>query len=317
MKFGDPVVIASDVSIMPKSVEKIATKFGCVSYSPDISLSLVEKQNLTKEFNELVKNGHETDALSASIKAWKNYRNIFRKIDESLARFNKKDLFSKVVRRVIKEESPNIEDSIRNFIEDEKSQETQAKIGGNKKTVDEGLKRKLTESLSEIDSLKYQKELLNKALNDARKEISNLKIKSYPPKSETESRLGGSIEYLKKLRKAEIKGYYPIIEIGEVKPEIIEKIDREIDLEDRIVLVGGNQNLSVLNGYSIKCALVLGETENNIIGKIEFPIIKADDEIEKFDDISVIKKGYIERKMAEAKKKGLVGWLENYRKRRE
>ena len=72
-KFGRPLVVATDRNPLPRSIEKLASILGSKVYFPEISLSVVEKQELTKEFKEMIKNDHESDALAASIKAWKSH----------------------------------------------------------------------------------------------------------------------------------------------------------------------------------------------------------------------------------------------------
>ena len=49
-----------------------------------------------------------------------------------------------------------------------------------------------------------------------------------------------------------------------------------------------------------------------------FPVVQTDKNvIEIFDDIKAIKTDYIEKKLVDAKKSGLIGWLRDYRKRKD
>jgi len=72
---GRPVVIASDVSPMPFSVEKIRRSFHAVPYTPNHDLSVEAKYTLTKE--DSYANDHERDALSAARAAYQFWSNRF------------------------------------------------------------------------------------------------------------------------------------------------------------------------------------------------------------------------------------------------
>ena len=112
LKFGNPIIISSDVDVVPKTVENIARKFGCVLYSPDRQVSFAQKKKITRDYSEITKNHHEIDALSACMKAWKHYRPMFSKIGYILKKFNKQEIFLEIISKLIKDKSPNIESAI-------------------------------------------------------------------------------------------------------------------------------------------------------------------------------------------------------------
>lgn len=122
LKFGNPIIISSDVNIPPKSVEKIASKFGCVLYSPDNQLTFAKKKDLVRDYLDLINNHHEIDALSASIKAWKCYRHLFERVDATLKKFDKEELFIDIISKLIREESANIEEAVRESVRNEKKE---------------------------------------------------------------------------------------------------------------------------------------------------------------------------------------------------
>lgn len=316
LKFGNPLIIASDVNAIPKSVEKIASKFACISYSPAISMSLKEKHELTKEFTDLLKNDHEVDALSASIKAWKHYRHLFFKVNEVLNKFNKPEIFGEVIKKVVRNESSNIEDFVRKYLQENENKQTK---NFEKKNGEDELKlqQKLAEKQKEIDNLRYQTELLSKALNEMRKKFASLRRIKFPKKAEARIRQNETVEYLKKLRKVENRGYYPLIEIDEINIDILDKINDEIDLENRIIFSYDKENLTLLNSFNIKCVLLPFTIEKDLVEKLEFPIITLNNElIEEMENIRVVKKDYIEKEIAHARRTGLIKWLENYKKRK-
>lgn len=319
LKFGNPVVISCDVSTTPRSIEKIATKLGCTVYSPDTSLSIKEKKELTKDYYRSTKNDHEVDALSAAIKAWKQHRTLFSKVNDTLSKFDKQEIFSDIMLKILKEESPNIEDAVREFIE-KKSDVATGKISKEDTTqrdVIGRMQKKVDEKQHEIDSLHNQNILLSKALNETRKELSRLKERGFEVDiTKDYQELESSIHNLKKLRRIENKGYYPVVEIERVDGDLLERMNNSIDLEGRVILVAKTENLNLLNNLNIKCLITFDEidqTEN-----LEFPIVQIEkDALEISDDIKTIKTDYIEKRLADAKKLGLVGWLKGYRKRRD
>lgn len=318
LDFGVPVIVASDVSSPPKSVEKIATKVGAVLYSPPVSPSLNEKRDLTKNYSSL-KNDHEVDALSAAIRAWKQHRVLFSKVGSILESYGKQESFTKIILRIMKEESPNIEDAIRGFIEKEEivPRETMPKKEIRQDFVVK-LETKLKEKQKEIDALRNQNILLSKALNEIRKKVGELgRPKEKITEPEGCQHLKDSIEHIKKLRRIENKGYYPVIELGKVTGDLVEQLNEKSDLEERVILVKNTENLNLLNNENIKCLLAFDELKNIEKQKLEFPVVKIGEEmLESFDDIKAVKIDYIEGRLADAKRYGLIGWLKGYRERR-
>lgn len=79
-EYGKPAVIASDVTPMPGSVEKIRRSFNAVPASPGIEVSAEEKIALGKTFG--YSNDHERDALTAALLTYRSYKNIFSRIEK-------------------------------------------------------------------------------------------------------------------------------------------------------------------------------------------------------------------------------------------
>jgi len=72
IKYGKPLIIASDVNPAPKAIEKIAKNLGSKLFFPEKSLTNLEKEKIIKNFKEKIKSSHEKDALAASLKSLKN-----------------------------------------------------------------------------------------------------------------------------------------------------------------------------------------------------------------------------------------------------
>ncbi|KKH46636.1 DUF460 domain-containing protein [Methanosarcina sp. 1.H.A.2.2] len=79
-EYGKPAVIASDVTPMPGSVEKIRRSFNAVPASPGIEVSAEEKIALGKTFG--YSNDHERDALTAALLTYRSYKNVFMRIEK-------------------------------------------------------------------------------------------------------------------------------------------------------------------------------------------------------------------------------------------
>lgn len=72
---GKPLVIASDVSVMPYTVEKIRRAFQAVAYTPRQDISVETKYELSGKYHYT--NDHERDALSAALEAYKFWNHKF------------------------------------------------------------------------------------------------------------------------------------------------------------------------------------------------------------------------------------------------
>jgi predicted RNase H-like nuclease (RuvC/YqgF family) len=72
--------VASDVSQMPFSVERIRRAFSAVAYTPRADRTGEEKMALTEGIPHA--NLHERDALSAALDAYRSYRNKFQSIQK-------------------------------------------------------------------------------------------------------------------------------------------------------------------------------------------------------------------------------------------
>lgn len=80
LKFGVPIIIACDVSRIPKRIKKIASKFNPLVIAPKQDLTNAQKERLARGVN--VKNKHERDAVASAIFSFKRFRRTFMKIDE-------------------------------------------------------------------------------------------------------------------------------------------------------------------------------------------------------------------------------------------
>jgi hypothetical protein len=87
---GTPILVATDKNPPPDAVKKIASMLGVQLYTPSVSLSIKEKEEL---INWAMKRGvtidirtpHERDALAAALKAYKAFEKKFVEIERKVA----------------------------------------------------------------------------------------------------------------------------------------------------------------------------------------------------------------------------------------
>lgn len=119
LKFGDPLIIASDVNPLPKGIEKLASSLGTHVFYPEVSMTYKEKAKIIDDYREMIKNTHQKDALAAALRAFKNYHSMFLKVEEVVGKMKRKDIFEDVVKRVLKKRTESIVDAAKEIIKRE------------------------------------------------------------------------------------------------------------------------------------------------------------------------------------------------------
>lgn len=299
-------------------MEKLASSFGCKIFYPEISFSVLEKQELVKSFMDRVKNEHEMDALAASLKAWKRYRKFFTRVSSLLYKKNASEFFEEVIKKLLKVEGENIEKIVEEIVKKkkEKPKEEIVKKPENKlEKILQEKERKIEEAREELDRLTYilskkRAELL--AFKKIKLSLSEIEV----CRKELED-LKRANELLKKFEKIRMKKLEPLIELESINSLELENLDKLLGLENRVIYCNSLNNLNVLNNFGIK-ALVTGSDEKFDASNLEFPVIKLEKEfIQNVDGIKCVREDELESILAEARKHGLIKWLENYRKRKE
>ena len=79
-EYGRPAVIATDVSPTPAAVEKIRRSFNAVLGTPGGEMRAEEKIALARPLG--YSNDHERDSLAAALTTYKNYKNVFSRIEK-------------------------------------------------------------------------------------------------------------------------------------------------------------------------------------------------------------------------------------------
>ena len=175
-EYGKPAVVASDVTPMPGSVEKIRRSFNAVPASPGIEISSEEKIALGKTFG--YSNDHERDALTAALLTYRSYKNIFTRIEKKAPIDADLELLKFHVIR-----GDSIEAAIEKIKATEVSEKTKTKESSEKpeeKAIDEPLKktRELIQRQGEqIQNLQEYLEDLKGELHARDRKISKLESK--------------------------------------------------------------------------------------------------------------------------------------------
>jgi len=334
---GKPLLIAGDRRPLPKSVEKMARTLGCRPFYPRKSLSISEKKWIVREFKDDIEDDHEKDALASALYAFKHYSSMFKRTHELLESQGLSKFYDKVVETVVTGEVENIAEAINTILktrEKIKIPKFDKKVLAEKKVLDKTVS-KLQERIKRLErdiiilkesnkKLKKRLEIREKDIRHYRKKLNekidlgslaSIKKKTDQLKIELEES-SDLVEKLKLFRKIELKGYYPIIELEEMRNSIIKDLDQNLDLEDRVILAEST-NAQILNDYNIKALITLEEPSEEVLGKVNFPVIvKKDISVEKMKNISVVKKQELEECLKKARKTGFVQLLKGYKKRR-
>ena len=88
IKYGNTVLVATDVYPIPKTVKKLATILNSKIWSPYKCMSIESKIDIVDSYLqydnnkslEISKNAHERDALAAAVKTYRDHYNKFQQI---------------------------------------------------------------------------------------------------------------------------------------------------------------------------------------------------------------------------------------------
>ncbi|MBU5690281.1 MAG: DUF460 domain-containing protein [Candidatus Aenigmatarchaeota archaeon] len=308
---GKALVIATDRNPSPKSVEKLSKSIGAKLFVPEESLSVREKEELVKRFDIKIKNDHERDALSAAVKAYKSYANLLRKVYLSISSLGLNERYNEIVENLIMGKADNIDEAINLALSNKKE------ISKIKPTLKVDVKPK------EIDKSRLEKdiEILKRFNQNLIKENAQLVEMLNKSKKSDDNSIRIQLEKLRKFvndlikyRRMEIKGYVPVIEIEKPDLNLLDKLNENMDLYERVILVKTPSNLQTLNEYGIKAALVFSNVDRS---KLDFPVIVVkESDIKEKDGIKYIDKDCFEQKIKDARKEGLKEWVKEYKKRR-
>ena len=117
LKFGRPVIIASDVRPLPKNIARLATAVGSRTYFPPESMRIREKQKILEDFEkrypDILEGVHQKDAAAAAMKAFRVYHGLFVRLGETLEKEGRRDKLDDIIENLLVRRGKNIAESIR------------------------------------------------------------------------------------------------------------------------------------------------------------------------------------------------------------
>ncbi|MCD6522470.1 MAG: DUF460 domain-containing protein [Candidatus Diapherotrites archaeon] len=169
---GSPVLISCDVAHVPSLVQKVASAFNLLIYTPPKDLTVNEKTMLTKAFN--IKNAHERDALAAALKAYEAYKTKIARA-KRIARKKEEEILASAFRDI------QIAESVKRVLQKKKVVEpTQPKQKAKEKRDEELLQKERA-----IEELRHYLKRIkdeNRALKRENKRLERiLKHRIYEP----------------------------------------------------------------------------------------------------------------------------------------
>jgi predicted RNase H-like nuclease (RuvC/YqgF family) len=141
---GRPLVVATDVTPMPETVEKIRRSFDAAGWEPDRDLPVDVKKHRTREVG--YDNDHERDAIAAAFGAYDAHRDQFERV---AAKVPPREDLTTVLSRVVTDEE-SVETVVADLADDEDDDEDDH----------EHTERELTDEERRIRSLEAQVERL-------------------------------------------------------------------------------------------------------------------------------------------------------------
>jgi len=169
-EFGRPLVLATDKLKVPTYVQNLSSRLGLKVITPGYDLLLTEKNEVNKLYDNICKNSHERDALTAAFFAYKALKSTIDKV----IRNSPKEHFDKVLFSVINKEQnlASVLDSLTKKTAVKKFENKPIRI----RTKDEiqRLSHRITELKSQIRLLKFETFELKSKLRKRNSEIKSL-----------------------------------------------------------------------------------------------------------------------------------------------
>lgn len=121
MDAGIPLVIASDMNPLPRSIGKIASSFSSKVICPEGVLTRKDKRRIARDFLEKTnskppwKNQHEKDAVVAGYHAWKRVKGTVAKIEKKIPQDSVARGY--VLERILRE-GGNVKETMNQFLKE-------------------------------------------------------------------------------------------------------------------------------------------------------------------------------------------------------
>jgi len=116
LRFGDPILLASDVNPPPKLVKSLSIALGSKLWYPSKSFHVKEKVKLLRGLIDLPQDVHQRDALTAALAAYRSHGELLARVRQVLRKRGLNELFEGVVYKLLKGESASVDEAVRDLL---------------------------------------------------------------------------------------------------------------------------------------------------------------------------------------------------------
>ncbi|MCS7107985.1 MAG: DUF460 domain-containing protein [Sulfolobales archaeon] len=181
LKYGTPVLVATDKNPPPEMVEKIAANLNALLYYPSKSLSSIEKETLIYDYVSIhglnLKTTHERDSLASCIKAYKEFEDKFRqlviKLNEIGLPISKLQKFKAEIIRG-KSIAEVIEEVISSYISKESTYGRDNLVRVIRMLANEEISKKDKELLNQLEKISKERDMLRGRIKELERRLSEL-----------------------------------------------------------------------------------------------------------------------------------------------
>ncbi len=164
LKFGKPLIIATDKKKIPPAISKIAASFNCKISNPDHDLAVGEKDRIV---NIDIGDSHEKDALAAALFAGKEFSMQFAKIDNTLISMGLGNISDEVKEMIVNKRAKNINEALELLKPKQKEEIKIIETNIDWKEKAETNRKRLLEKERSYDILKMYSEKLEEKLRSS------------------------------------------------------------------------------------------------------------------------------------------------------
>ncbi len=336
---SSPTIVATDKALAPSLVMKVSSNFNSVVFSPKEDLKYREKLDLARGFK--TKNSHQRDALAAAVLAYREHEDTLKKIEKTVEGLNLWKYADDIKDMILRGRCGNVAEAIDSVLSTTRAprkkmgkkrgvtrEEIESILGNmrevlkeKEKTVSilENYTRKLEERVKtlEEENAKLKKRKSRKKTEKTDHAAKNLKSR-IKEKNEKIIMMNKRLNTLKELENVRKRGLVPVKVVRESSFEELAKTEKSMGLDKDVVYFRkySKPDKKFIEKLKEKeTEIVIGDFPESVREKLEkegiMVIDRKETEIRIAGDCGSISPGEIKS----LRKKGLIGWLKEYRKR--
>ena len=340
-EMGKPLFVAVDRADAPEAARKLAASFNCELFCPKKDLTISEKEKLVAELPLEGLNDHEADALAAALAAWKSVAGQFNKIDANLEAISMEEKADDVKEMIFTGRAKNMSEALEKLVPKEKVEVKHKIREWDGKTLVKRLEKNL-----EIRDLYIKKlETKVKSLEKHKAEIEEEKIrrnrtdkakvfrdKEVSFRDNMISQLRGDVEKEKAKRETlekksvvsdeksdiEADGFVPVVPVRQFNRPELSAADGEFRVKGNAIWIEGWSESEAATTFLIALgpSVVIGRPPEKVRERLlSAGLALADAEPSRGKRWAFVKRGELEEALKAGLKKGIAGWLKEYRQR--